>query len=403
MIRLKYIKPSFAWVVSAMMAVFLNSCSNDEPSPSPFVDRTQTTVLVYAVATNNLSSNLVGDKNEMLQAASSLDLTNNNVLVFENTFTFGQRLLKLVKSSEEYVFDVVEEFPSSVSSLDPERMKEVFNFVGNNYDSENYGLIFWSHSTASQPYLTSSASSRQSELEPGAPVQLPSQYSFGYDDEAVLPEYVQINIDILADAIPNDLFDYIWFDSCYMSNIETIYQMRNKAKYFVGYATEVWEFGSPYHLVLPHLLGENPNLVTAAQEFFNYYDNSKYRNATVAVVDLSKVGALMEACKTAYEVNLMPSTSGFIKYTRGTTGPFYDLGDYTKAMAELKGVSLTNEEWNSALDQCVIYKAATPTGFDNRPIDPERYSGISTHIYDFEINSASENYYQSYDWFKSVF
>lgn len=405
MIKLKKIKRYTFLVLMGLSMGFVSSCSNDDPSPSPYVDRPQTTVLVYAVATNNLSSNLVSDKNEMLQAGHEIDLTKNNVLVFENTYSAGQRLLKMNKIGEEYDFEVVEEFSSSISSLDPERMQEVFNYVANNYESDNYGLILWSHSTASQPFLVTKSTSTQSGSEAGEAVQLPSQYSFGYDNESTVSDFVQINIDTLAEAIPYDFFDFIWFDSCYMSNIETIYQIRNKANYFVGYATEVWEWGLPYNLVLPHLLGANPDLVAGAQKFFDYYDELSYenRNATIAVVDLSKINSLAEICASVYEQNLQPPTSDFIKYTRGSTGPFYDLGDYTKAMAELQGISLSDEEWNAALDNCVIYKAATPNDFNYHPIDPERFSGISTHVYDFETNSAAENYYQSYDWFKSVF
>ncbi|MCH5232665.1 MAG: hypothetical protein J1E78_03425 [Muribaculaceae bacterium] len=402
----KYIKSLIIGLSVTLTIPAFISCSN-EPGGSPYVDNRETTVLIYAVATNSLSSNLISDKNEMLQAAASIDLKKNSVIVFENTYTFGQRLLELKYNGSEYEFEVIEEFPDTYSSLDPRRMGEVFEYMTDNYESKRYGLIFWSHSTASQPYITSSSTSSKGEKSTYSTTEgaqrLTSSYSFGSDNNAVLPEYVQINVDELADAIPAGLFTYIWFDSCYMSNIETIYQMREKSKYFVGYATEVWEFGLPYHIVLPYLVGSNPDLVAGAELFFKYYDESNYRNATIAVIDLEKIEALAEICADVYEPMDISSITSMIKYTRGSTGPFFDLGDYSKAIAESSGKVLTAEEWNGALDKCVVYKAATPTGFDGTAIDPARFSGISTHIYSFNDNTTKEKFYQSLDWFNRVF
>lgn len=71
----------------------------------------------------------------------------------------------------------------------------------------------------------------------------------------------------LADAIPDGVFDFIWFDACYMSGIETAYELRDKCDTFVAYPTEVYTPGMPYNLTIPYILKETPDLKSAASEF----------------------------------------------------------------------------------------------------------------------------------------
>ena len=55
------------------------------------------------------------------------------------------------------------------------------------------------------------------------------------------------------------------------------------------------------------------------------------------------------------------------------------------------------------LSQVVIYKAATKRDFSGTIIPQDRYSGISTHLYNALNNSDNEKYYQSLDWFNRIF
>ena len=372
------------------------SCS-DEPGDSPFIKSpAKSTVLVYAIATNSLSGNLVSDKNEMLKAAQEINLNDNNVLVFETkykrlsdgTTVSDKNLLKLVPNSKGYDWEIVKSFNDDVDPLNPSRISEVVNYVTDKFKSNSYGLVFWSHSTGSQPYTYATKASD------------PMAYSFGQDLTVSNDEFQQINVDDLANALPDHLFNYIWFDSCYMSNIETIYEFRNKCNTFVGYPTEVLEYGLPYDIVLPYMVGEKPDLGYAAELFYNYYANSI---ATIAVVDMKQVENFAEDCSKIFKQDTDVNTSGFIKYTRYTTGPFYDLGDYAKAMAQQSDTELSDETWNEILDKVVVYKAATRRDFANNVIDPERYSGISAHVFNFDLDNTSENYYKNLSWFARVF
>lgn len=399
-----------------MSSTILSSCSQDDNDDSPYVgpdvpqdsdSEFDSTILIYAVATNSLQGNLVIDKAEMLQAAPNIDLDKNNVIIFQTSYKLNEEntayvnegevsLIRLVKEGNDYAWETLKQYSQDIASLNPRRMEEVVNYVIETYPSKTYGMMFWSHSTGAQPYITTKSSM----------IESPMVYSFGQDKTTPETDYQEMNIDQLANALPDNKFRFIWFDSCYMSNIESIYQLRNKCEVYVGYATEVCNEGLPYHKVLPYLTSTDPDILAAASAFFDFYDTEyRYRIATIAATDMSKIELLAEYCRRVYSHDNLSSLNGLHVYTRlrTTSGPFYDLGDYTKALAALNGMEVTDEEWNNLLSQCLIYKAATPYDFNNLAIDPVRYSGISTHVYDFDTDSKAEEYYKSLDWYQSVF
>lgn len=407
---MKNIKKIFIYCVLAVFSGMAVSCT-DGPS-SPDSKKKGSTLLIYAVATNSLSGNLVSDKNEMLMAAPQLDLDNCNVLLFEtqykyledNTRVGNVNLLKLTKdkNSGDYIWENVKNYNDGVAPLDASRMKEVIDYVVTSYPSDKYGLVLWSHSTGSQPYTWEATRSgdTSSVNDNNVSVSLPSVSWFGQDLTVTEGETRSMNIDVLADILPDNLFDYIWFDSCYMSNIESIYQLRNKCNTYVGYPTEVLDSGLPYHYVLPYMVGDKMDLVEAAKTFYNYYANSF---GTVAVIDMTKIDDLASYCSDFFSPEVEINEYSLVKFSRASTGPFYDFGDYVKAMGSVN-VTFDEEEWLNELDKCVVYKATTSGSLLRLQINRETFSGISTHLYRFDENILeSENYYKSLDWFQAVF
>ncbi len=68
-------------------------------------------------------------------------------------------------------------------------------------------------------------------------------------------------------------FDYIIFDDCFMSNIETLYVMRNTARYILASPCEVMDKGFPYQYVIPALLAPEALLEDRLQQVCEkYYD-----------------------------------------------------------------------------------------------------------------------------------
>jgi len=394
--------------VTLIFSIVFGSCGdkNDSPDePDSNEHARKRTVLVYAVASNNLYSNLLDDKEEMLLAAENMNLDGLSMLVYEVTRYGEPTLSEIVKSETgECEFEVIKTYDKSLYSTDPKRISQVFSDVATEREANSYGLVLWSHGTGLDPSFSTHATRGDGNRVD----YLPGVFSFGSDNDKDKDSsyYDEIDIDELADAIPDGMFSFIWFDACYMSGIETIYELRSKCEYFVGYPTEVFTPGMPYHLTLPYILRENPDLVGGAKAFFNYYadyPSSNMQVATIAVVDMSKIERVADYCKRAYSQISNISTSGLLCYTRGKIGPFYDFGQYTRLRAGGNDDAPATAEFDNAMSELVVWCNATPTDFNYRPIDKEIYSGISCHLYDPSSSTDKANYYKTLDWFKRVY
>ncbi|MBD5355937.1 MAG: hypothetical protein HDR88_02890 [Bacteroides sp.] len=384
-------------VLALMCGMPLSSCHNDSPVPKN--ENTKTTVILYAVASNNLYGNLIEDKNEILEAASEMNLSGLRMLVYQVTPNSNPELLELKKHHDGSVtFEMIKGYDKILYSTDPDRISGVINDVMTMYTSDLYGLILWSHGTGLDPFTSTRS-------EEG--VSRPILHSFGSDKDADKDSSYsdQINIDELADAIPDNFFNFIWFDACYMSGIETIYELRNKCKYFIGYPTEVFTPGMPYNLTLPYFLAEKPDLIGGANTFFNYYDNyssSSMRVATICVVDMDKLEGIADICRDAYANSTLPSKVDLLRYTRGSIGPFYDFGQYTKLRAANSETESLVEEFEKKLNEMVLYSAATNVDFNYNVIDLNKFSGISCHYF-VDDNSRKAEFYKTLDWYKRVY
>lgn len=394
-------------IFAMVFPIALVSCGED-PAPQPIEVGRKRTVLLYAVASNNLYSNLVDDKEEMLLAAKDMDLDGLSMLVYEVTKNSDPTLSEIVKDETgECRFEVIKTYDKNLYSTDPKRIAEVIGDVAMERSADSYGLVLWSHGTGIDPSF-STHGAKATDNGGFYERHLPEMYSFGSDNNPdINPSYYdEIDIDELADAIPDGMFSFIWFDACYMSGIETIYELRNKCDYFVGYPTEVYTPGMPYNLTLPYFLRETPDLVEGAKAFFNYYaeyPSFSYRTATIAVVDMSKLEVVADYCKAAYLKDKKVSSNGLLCYSRGRIGPFYDFGQYTKLMTGNNADAPDVEEFNKAMSEFVIWSDATPRDFNYQPIDKEKYSGISCHLYDPASTTDKANYYRTLDWYKRVY
>lgn len=394
-----YIRLQLPSAASALiLSCALTSCGDDTPPEPIQEEHIKSTVLLYAVASNNLYSNLIDDKEEMLAAAAQMDLSGLRMLVYQITPYDEPVLLELRKAKDGTTsFETVKGYSKDLYSTDPRRISEVINYVKDAYRSDLYGLVLWSHGTGLDPFTSTR----------GAEGFLPMVYSFGSDKDSDKDSSYsdQINIDELADAIPDNLFNFIWFDACYMSGIETIYELRNKCDYFVGYPTEVFTPGMPYNLTLPYILAEKPNLAASAEAFFRYYaehSSSSYRVATVCVLDMNKLEPVADFCKKAYSDTFLSSGSGLQKYTRGSIGPFYDFGQYTRLMSAQNESIAEIEQFEEALDNMTIYAAATDVDFNYSPLIQDNFSGISCHLF-FDDGGRKSGFYKTLDWYKRVY
>ena len=383
-------------VVASILLV--TSCKSDEYPKVP-EQKLKRTILIYAVASNGLYSNLISDKEEMLEAASNIDFSSTSLILYQVTPYGNPMLLELQKISKgKYDFVELKEYDRKIYSTDPRRISQVINDVLELREAETYGLILWSHGWGMDYYSKTRSDIAESEV---GFIDQPLLYSFGIDEnEDIGTEGVRkINIDDLAEVIPDRLFDFIWFDACYMSGIEMIYELRNKCETFVGYPTEILADGMPYNLTLPFIMKPNPDLVNAAKILFDHYAN---QIVTVAVVDMNYIEDIADYCNKAYLQAYTPPSYDLQVYTHRGVGPFYDFGQVTRLKAENSG-NATVEEFDDIMSRFVKWSAATSIGFNRYPIDPENYSGISCFLYNPKSTNENTEYFRTLDWYKRTY
>ena len=367
------------------MSVVLIGCNKNGDEPNNIPEKAKNTILVYMIATNTLSGFDYMDMQEMMIAAQNIDLNRNNLVIYHCSKQNNPRLLKIAKVNEVIDEIVLKEYSEEYKSLDVERINEVISDMQMLTPADNYGLVLWSHAMSWTP----------------AKVAINNEVSPTYFGD----DYGRhLNIDVLASAIPDNLFHYIWMDCCYMSSIECAYQLRNKSNFYVAYPTEVLSNGMPYNLTIPFLTGENIDLVGAANATFEYFKYNTDKNSqfcTIAVLDMSKLDALADATKNIYKGFKPIDTYGLQKYSRGAQGPYYDFAHYVRVVAENNNTIEYIDEFNQALKDVVVYKNATDK-FLNFKINQENFSGISTHALMYD-GSSNEKYYFTLDWYDAVY
>lgn len=370
------------------------SCHKDEPESEKAIP--ERTVLIYAVASNNLDSFLVSDIEEMIVAAPDVTGLGETVRVMlysvASKYSAEATLSELKKNAiGEWDFETVKTYDRATFSTDPERMSLVYSDVRELSPSQNYGLIFWSHGTGWVPNFS----------DHNAPETDSRKKSFGIDTSGTTSDYC--DIDELAGAIPDGMFDYIWFDACYMMGIEVAYQLRDKCDYVAGYPTEDWSQGMNYDSTLPLLAAPEADLSGAADSFFHYYYDSNM-SVTVTVARTQGLERLAQSAAAIYSSGKRPiSPTGLQNYGRR---PYYlyDFGQFTRSYLSGDGENDTTlaDTFQSALSDVLVYARCSETDFNGRDaFDPSIYSGFSCHFPDTST-ATQEEYYENLDWTRAT-
>lgn len=400
---MKVLKLFSLTIIGLLMAMLMQGCSQQE-EPEVKKGSAQRTVLVYAIGSNNLDSYLRYDKAEMLEAASAIDGLGKKirVLLYEVPSTSSKTaiLSELKKSTAgTYEFQEIKNYDRETYSTDPVRMREVFADVKSYAPSVVYGLVLWSHATGWKPEFSEHGDSSA------------KQRSFGVDTDSDGTDFCDI-IE-LADAIPGDMFDYIWFDCCYMMQIEVAYQLRDKCEYIGGYPTEDWAEGMNYDATLPLLAKPTPDLTGVARKFFDFYD-SRGDAATVTVVSTKGLERLAAVCRDIYlPMNVLEGSfvgwkSELQNYSRLRTAPgMYDFGQFTLKLTDMINGTPSLDlpaAFEEALDETVVWGQCTASDFNGRPagFNPDIYSGFSCHL-PGSGTQEQEDYYRLLDWVKAVY
>ena len=387
----KVIKGAAQWGIILAIMVLLAACNKTE-TVYPEGDRT---VLLYLAGDNDLS----GDGyNNLRSLCKGMKGVAGRVVIYFDPAGSAPCLMT-IKGSDSPVLDTVA-FYEEEDSADPAVLQRVIGEMKLRYPSDSYGLILWSHGTGWFPEgysFPGTISSRRAD----APY-IPTKY-FGRDDipgDGTGRSYMEIAD--LAAALTGH-FDFIMFDACFMASVEVLYELRDKADYFVASPAEIITDGFPYQTAARYFWGGEEDLKQVCRAYYDYYANhpkgGNWRSGTLSLVKASELGALAQAAHQAVGSVGESGVGSVWRYPLIATMPdvFYDLGDYVSVMGSGDGKAAFEEQ----LARTVVYKVATRT-FNGEEIPSDRYSGLSCYIPQFRWQDMND-FYSTLEWAQTVY
>lgn len=372
----KFVRLSFfRFILMSAFLLLLTNCSNEDDPPAVTVDRV---LLVYMGGNNNLSDEVV----EKLQAISKgYDGTpNHKILVYYKTDNKAPTSLVELRAKDNSPLNV--STYGDVNSADPEVFHRVILDALNRYPHASFNLLIFSHASGWLPDDSFSNPKTRSILVDGNKRMELSDFSA---------------------AIPDGMFQYIIFEMCYMAGIEVAYQLRDKTEYIIASSAEIVSpgFTPLYEKNVGDLLSDNPQ--TFVKKAFNMIDqkSGSYRSATFSVIQTDKLNALAgyvkAHCDFALETTI--NTNSVQHFDRGTGDLFYDFEDY---YSRLMHTQAEKEQLSAMIENCVIWKAATPLfmEYDNGFLI-NKHSGFTSYITQSKYPNLNKKY-TSLDWYKAI-
>ena len=361
--------------VLSLLGVLLCFCScelSDSTDDTPEVVKPKcATLLFYMVGENDLSDYMEVNIANMITGYKQTDSV-ANILVYKDVDDTPKLYLLDKDSYGTVTLKTVKTYQNQ-ASVDPEVMSEVLNDVFTNYPALKKGVVFSSHADGSL-LQTSTIGKR----------------SFGM--EKINGTYYGMNITDINEALSKCAYlDMVMFDACLMANIETAYEIKDRAKYLLATPNSVPGNGFPYQYVISDLLKmDKVSLEHAAEQYYNYYRmNSVEWDDFVAVslTDLTKISSVAEAMDSLCRIPCvrnkieMLEAEDIQKYE--LTKDLYDCGQWIDSIGcGSKQATVVK----AALDAAVVYKKRSDYaccddwGTLYLPITDERFSGLNTYL-----------------------
>ena len=391
----KVIKGAAQWGIILAIMVLLAACDKTE-TVYPEGDRT---VLLYLAGDNNLSDD---GYNNLRSLCKGMKGVAGRVVIYFDPAGSAPCLMT-IRGGDNPVIDTVA-FYEEEDSADPAVLQRVIGEMKLRYPSDSYGLILWSHGMGWFPVgysFPGSTSYRRADVP-----YIPTKY-FGQDTtlaEGRGDSYMEIAD--LAAALTGH-FDFIMFDACFMASVEVLYELRDKADYFIASPAEIISDGFPYEAAAPYFWGGEEDLKQVCREYYNYYANhpnvvygEEWQSGMLALVKASELGALAQAAHRAVGAVGESGVGSVWRYPLlafGLPDVFYDLGDYVNVM----GTEEDKAAFREQLARTVVYKVATPKMFGEE-VPSDRYSGLSCYIPQSRWQDMN-GFYSTLEWAQTVY
>lgn len=344
--------------IGIAMMMFLYSChEKHEKETGP--ETAEQTVLMYMPWSESgiYKYFLINIEGMERAIADNHGLGSKRVLVFIASERTKAVLLRLNFDGEACVRDTIKryDFPTPEYTT-ASGITSVINDVKAAEPAYNYAMVIGCHGMGWLPKGTSVRAPQGRMMAPGAADgQMPLTRVTRYFGGPTGSPELQTDISSLAEGIRNAAIgkmDYILFDDCYMSNIETAYELRNVAKYLIASTCEIMIDGMPYATIGKDLL--DMDFKKVCDGFYDYYTNYSYPCGTIGVTDCAEIERMAEIMKRINDIYIFDN--GLLDEIQILDGlsptVFFDFGDYVKCLCKDE---LLYKEFEEQLARLVPY------------------------------------------------
>ena len=290
-------------------------------------------------------------------------LNNSRVLVFLSDKYNHSMLYDLQYNATTKSVDRVplKEYEGA-SYASAEGIADILNEVKTQASALNYALIVGAHGCgwtyasdwSRYPYYARPSVTRPSDSalsgysaadNSAAGISSFSGIQFGPDPNAPLTRFFgsvslaenAMDISTLAEGIRESglKMQYILFDACYMSNIETAYELKDVTNYMIASGSEIMAAGLPYRSMWSYLNSPTPNYSGIVSTSVNFYKNSSAPFCNLAAIDcrqVEKLASVMKDINAEYQLSASVSLDSIQHLDGFLPNLFYDLETYVDSL-----------------------------------------------------------------------
>lgn len=333
------------------LAMTFTGCS-EEAFDTDSVNK-QTMLVFYPWTGDKSSTGLLGDLQNNIDSICDgiIDrkgLNNSRVLVFLSDKYNHSTLYDLQYNATTKSVDRVplKEYEGA-SYASAEGIADILNEVKTQASALNYALIVgvhgcgWTYASDwsrypyyARPSVTRPRDNNFSGIQFGPDPNAPLTRFFG---SVSLAENA-MDISTLAEGIRESglKMQYILFDACYMSNIETAYELKDVTNYMIASGSEIMAAGLPYRSMWSYLNSPTPNYSGIVSTSVNFYkNNSSAPFCNLAAIDcrqVEKLASVMKDINAEYQLSASVSLDSIQHLDGFRPNLFYDLETYVDSL-----------------------------------------------------------------------
>lgn len=339
------------FICSISLAMTFTGCS-EEAFDTDSVNK-QTILVFYPWTGSQSSTGLLGYLQNNIDSICDgiIDrkgLNNSRVLVFLSDKYNHSTLYDLQYNATTKSVDRVplKEYEGA-SYASAEGIADIMNEVKTKASALNYALIVgvhgcgWTYASDwsrypyyARPSVTRPRDNNFSGIQFGPDPNAPLTRFFG---SVSLAENA-MDISTLAEGIRESglKMQYILFDACYMSNIETAYELKDVTNYMIASGSEIMAAGLPYRSMWSYLNSPTPNYSGIVSTSVNFYkNNSSAPFCNLAAIDcrqVEKLASVMKDINAEYQLSASVSLDSIQHLDGFRPNLFYDLETYVDSL-----------------------------------------------------------------------